>query len=479
MKKNILIAVLGVAVVALLVAVAFLVGTRSGETETPPTTTTTTQPPVNASPETPTEGSEAMTPVTEVNEAETGEEDAPAQEADQQTVHKNSDAETENPTELLVPPPPEPTLPVSVERELPPVKGGDVGRLPRKDEPQDLTTLFEAKGRGTLAAGGGAGDVDFYYLMKTVATSRIEDKEEFDSGRIRVEEIRSFSEATEIMAVSNVNLRVDLSTLPLDAIENTGYIIGSVASLFDPALGADIALEVADLRDTLDSFDGADVKPAFDLLKTFGIDPERIIKEPLEGYLKGLLEEVHSHVNAVQGKSYRFVYWTDKAGEPLRVRYENVDHSPISLEEQNVLNYVNLFIDCHVLPDRNSRPGDSWTINPASIGTMFGAVADGTCAGEIRVRRGNDLPDGNWSLSVDPVTVTFYSSDRRPVGHVKLGGGKGIGDGRLAVLRELQIDGTGKLRKKDSETVLWSNEFITKTEGDCQFRSTISPRRED
>jgi hypothetical protein len=359
------------------------------------------------------------------------------------------------------------------------VKGGDVGRLPRKDEPQDLTTLFEAKGRGTLAAGGGAGDVDFYYLMKTVATSRIEDKEEFDSGRIRVEEIRSFSEATEIMAVSNVNLRVDLSTLPLDAIENTGYIIGSVASLFDPALGADIALEVADLRDTLDSFDGADVKPAFDLLKTFGIDPERIIKEPLEGYLKGLLEEVHSHVNAVQGKSYRFVYWTDKAGEPLRVRYENVDHSPISLEEQNVLNYVNLFIDCHVLPDKSCRPGASWTINPASIGTMFGAVADGTCAGEVRVRRGNDLPDGNWSLSVDPATVTFYSSARRPIGNVKLGGGKGIGDGRLAVLRELQIDGTGKLRKKDSETVLWFYEFITKTEGDCQFRSTISPRRED
>lgn len=143
------------------------------------------------------------------------------------------------------------------------------------------------------------------------------------------------------------------------------------------------------------------------------------------------------------------------------------------------MNYVNLFIDCHVLPDKNCRPGADWTIDPAGIGTMFGVVADGTCAGEVRIRRGSDLPDGNWSLSVDPATITFYSSDRRPIGNVKLGGGKGIGDGRLAVLRELQIDGTGKLRKKDSETVLWFYEFITKTEGDCQFRSTISPRRED
>ena len=143
------------------------------------------------------------------------------------------------------------------------------------------------------------------------------------------------------------------------------------------------------------------------------------------------------------------------------------------------MNYVNLFIDCHVLPDKNCRPGASWTINPASIGNMFGAVADGACSGEVCVRRGNDLPDGNWSLSVDPATITFFSEDRRPVGNVKLCGGKGIGDGRRAILRELQIDGKGKLRKKESDTYLWFYEFITKTEGDCQFRSTISPRVED
>ena len=494
MNKNIIIGILGATVVALAVVVAFLAGKRTGSqagpngpTEGPEPGTNTVgiatgvQDVISNQPDSekfdqPQAGAQS-TPSSESVPAEP--EPAPSIEEGESksAIDKKSDEQPPQP-----PPPrrsPSPTDRTSVTNTLPVLKKGAVARLPRKDEPQDLTTLFEAAGRGTLAAGGGAGDVDFYYLMKTVATSRIEDKEEFESGKIRVEEIRSFSEATEIMAVSNVNLRVDLSTLPLDAIENTGYIIGAVASLFDPALGADIAYNVADLRDTLDSFDGADVKPAFDLLKKFGIDPERIIKEPVEGYLKGLLEEVHSHVNAVQGKSYRFVYWTDKAGEPLRVRYENVDHSPISLEEQNVLNYVNLFIDCHVLPDRNCRPGTPWTIDPASIGTMFGAVADGTCAGEVCVHRGNDLPDGNWSLSIDPATITFYSDDRRPVGNVKLGGGKGIGDGRLAVLRELQIDGTGKLRKKDSETVLWFYEFIAKTEGDCQFRSTISPRRED
>lgn len=369
-------------------------------------------------------------------------------------------------------------LPVAVTNELPSVKAEDIARLPRKDEPQGLTTLFEVTGKGTLAAAGGAGDVSFYYLMKTVATSKIEDKEEFNSG-IKVTEIRAFSEATEVMKFSDVNLRVDLSTVPVDAIANTGYLIGGVASLFDPELGLSIAATVADFRNTIDSFNGTDAKPAFDMLKKFGIDVQRIISEPVEGYLKGLMDQVHPHVNAVKGKSYRFIYWTDKAGEPLRVCYENVDHSPISLEEQNVLNYVNLFIDCHVLPDKNCRPGASWTINPASIGNMFGAVADGACSGEVCVRRGNDLPDGNWSLSVDPATITFFSEDRRPVGNVKLCGGKGIGDGRRAILRELQIDGKGKLRKKKSDTYLWFYEFITKTEGDCQFRSTISPRVED
>ena len=376
-------------------------------------------------------------------------------------------------------PPSKKSSPTVVDRELPPVKPGDVGRLPRKDEPQNLTSIFEVTGNGTLAAAAGAGDVSFYYFMKTVATSKIEDKEEFESGKIKVTEIRSFSEATEAMKVTNVNVRVDLSTVPVDAIANTGYLIGGIASLFNPEVGLSIAETVAEFRNTVDSFDGADAKPAFDLLKGFGIDVQRIISEPVEEYLKRLLDEVHSHVNAVTGKSYRFVYWTDKAGEPIRVRYENVDHSPISEAEQSVLNYVNLFIDCHILPDRNSRPGDSWSINPTSIGTMFGAVAGETCSGEVRVRRGNDLPDGNWSLSVDPATIIFYSKDRRPVGNVKIGGGKGIGDGRRAILRELQIDGKGKLRKKDSDTYLWFYEFITKTEGDCQFRSTISPRRDD
>ena len=374
---------------------------------------------------------------------------------------------------------PKKQLPVLVERELPAVKEGDFDRLPRKDEPQGLTTLFEVTGKGTLAKVGGAGDVSFYYLMKTVATSKIEDKEEFESGKIKVTEIRSFSEATEVMKVTNVNVRVDLSTVPVDAIANTGYLIGGIASLFNPKVGQDIAETVAAVREAVDSFDGADAKPAFELLKGFGIDVERVVTEPVEEYLKGLMDEVHKHVNAVQGKSYRFIYWTDKAGEPIRVRYENIDHSPISDEEQNVLNYVNLFIDCHVLPDRNSRPGASWPINPASLGAMFGSVAGETCSGDVTVRRGNDLPDGNWSLSVDPATITFYSKDRRPVGNVKLCGGKGIGDGRRAILRELQIDGKGKLRKKESDTYLFFYEFITKTEGDCQFRSTIAPRRDD
>ncbi len=371
------------------------------------------------------------------------------------------------------------TAPVSVERELPPVKEDAVERLPGKDEPQGLTSLFEVTGKGTLAAVGGAADVSFYYLMKTVATSTIEEKEELESGRIKVTEIRSFSEATEIMKISDVNLRVDLSTVPVEAIANTGYLLGGVASLLDSSLGLAVTGAVTDLRNSVDSYDGADMKPVVDFLKDFGIDVQRIISEPVEGYLKGLLDEVHSHVNAVTGKSYRFIYWTDKAGEPLRVRYENVDHSPITVEEQRVLDYVNLFIDCHVLPDKTCRPGDSWTINPSGIGAMFGAVADGTCSGEIVVKRGNDLPDGSWSLSIDPATITFYSEDKRPVGNVKLGGGKGVGDGRRAIVRELQIDGKGKLRKKESGAYLWIFDFITKTEGDCQFRSTIAPRVDD
>ena len=381
-------------------------------------------------------------------------------------------------------PPPPPTnapvkpLPVVVTNTLPDINAGDTERIP--DDPQVITSLFEAKAKGTYAKWGGAADADLYYLLKLVATSEVESKEKSESGKVRVSEIRSFHEATEIIKPAKVNVRVDLSTLPLDQIEATGYLLGGIVSVLGaPDMGLEISNLVSDFREQVDSMDGLEGKQIVALLEQFGIDVQKMIDEPIEVYLNGLLDEIHSHVNAVQGKSYRFVYWTDKEGEPLRVRYENVDHSPISLEEQNVLNYVNLFIDCHVLPDKSCRPGDKWTVGASAIASMFGAVADGTCAGEVEVKRGNDLPDGNWDLAIMPATITLYSDDRRPIGNVKLNGGKAVGDARRAVLRELQIDGKGKLRKQDTETKWWFYDFVTKIEGDCEFRSTLLPRRED
>lgn len=382
------------------------------------------------------------------------------------------------------PPPPSPTPtntpPISVTNELPKIKSGDIERIRSEaDEPQIMTSIFEANGKGTYAKWGGAADADIYYLLKLKATSKVESKEPFDSGKIRIQEIRTFHEATEVIKPAKVNLRVDLSTLPLDQIETTGYLLGGVVSIFAPNTGAGIGTAVAGLREQIDALEGQEGRPVMDLLGRFGIDINKIVNEPVENYLNGLLDEVHSHINAVQGKSYRFIYWTDKEGEPLRVRYENVDHSPITVEEQNILNYVNLFIDCHVLPDKNCRPGQAWNIEPAAVASMFGVMTGGRCAGEVKVTRGNDLPDGNWDLTISPATVSVYSDDGRPIGNVRINGGKAIGDARKVVLREFQIDGKGKLRKHDKETKWWFYDFGIKIEGDCEFRTTLLPKIED
>ena len=426
MTKNTLIGILGAAVVALLVIVAFLAGKGCGHTrpETEPDST-------NAPPTT---------------------------------------AETNAPVK---------PLPTSVERELPALKKGDTQRIPPETaEPQDITSLFEAEGKGTYAAWGGAADADFYYMLKLAATSKVESKEESESGKVRVEEIRTFREATEVMKPANVRLRIDLSTVPLDQIEKHALLLSGVVSLFSPDAGMSLTAQIHDLREQIDSLDGLDAQPVIELLNEFGIDLQQIINKPVEKYLNGILTEIHSHVNAVQGKSYRFIYWTDKEGEPLRVRYENTDNSPISIEEQNVLNYVNLFIDCHILPDKNCRPGQHWKVGASAVASMFGAVADGTCVGDVDVTRGDDMPDGNWSLTIAPATISLYSDDHRPIGNVKLNGGKAVGDASRAILRELQLDGHGKLRKRDSGN-LWIYEFVTKIDGDCKFRSTLLPRRED
>ena len=460
MNKNALIAILGAAVVALLAVVCFQFGKESG-------------------------GSGGGQPPSRPHGVETTHQTAPTEAGIVPDSPGNPVADSgsskEPPDGIVVAPPSKPdTLPIAVTNTLPAVKQSDIDRLPRDDEPQDITSIFEAKARGTYAKWGGAADADIYYLLKLVATSTVESKEDFGSGKIRVEEIRSFHEATEIIKPAKVNLRVDLRTVPLDQIELTGYLLGGIVSVLGaPDTGLAIADCVRDLRMQVDSLDGLEGRPVVELLQQFGIDIEKVVNEPVEEYLNGLLDDVHSHVNAVQGKSYRFVYWTDQEGEPLRVRYENVDGSPLSLEEQNVLNYVNLFIDCHLLPDKNCRPGDCWNVGASAVAAMFGAVADGTCSGDVTVTRGNDLPDGNWDLTISPATVTLYSDDRRPIGNVKVNGGKAVGDARKVVLRELQLDGKGKLRKHDKETKLWFYDFVTKIDGDCEFRSTLLPRRED
>lgn len=355
-----------------------------------------------------------------------------------------------------------------------------VERIPSKDdEPRHITSIFEATGKGTYAKWGVAADANIYYLVKLVATSKVESKEEPTPGKICVTEIRTFHEATEIVKPSKPNLRVDLSTLPIDQIESAGTLLGGLVYIFEPIEGLAIINEVKAFRDLLDTLDGQDTGPIMDFLCQFGIDVEKIINEPMENYLENLLVDVHAHVNAVQGNSYRFIYWTDREGEPLRVRYENVDHSPLSLEERNILNYVNLFIDCQVLPDKRCRPGQEWNIDPSAVASMFGVMTGGRCAGEVRVRRGNDLPDGNWDLTIHPAPIQLYSEDGRPIGNVKVNGGRAVGDARKVVLRELQIDGAGKLRKYDKETHFWFFDFGVKIEGDCEFRTTILPKIEE
>ena len=450
MSKNTIMAFMAAVILALVAAVAYLAGRNAG------------QPPAQT-PETPLQIKGGAPKEVEA---------ATAQEADDSWVAQTPEKSQESDVE--------PDRSVSVEHELPAISPGDTARLPSEtDAPHEIISVFEAEATGAYKKWGAAADAHFYYLLKLDAISKVESKEESSTGRIKVVETRTFREATEVVKVSDVRPRVDLSTLPIDHLEQTMYTLSSVVSLLGaPKTGAQLAEATHEFRGMMDSIDGTDAKPAFEMISKFGIDIQKIIDSPVEEYLSGLMEDIHSHVNAVQGKSYRFVYWTEKSGEPVRVRYENIDHSPITSEEQAVLDYVNLFLDCHILPDSNCRPGESWKVDASSFAAMFGAIAEGTCAGEVTVTRGNDLPDGNWTLDIAPATVSFYSSEKRPVGNVKINGGKAIGDARKAVLKDLQIAGRGKLRRQSSRK-LWMYEFATKIEGDCDFRSTISPRRED
>ena len=67
-------------------------------------------------------------------------------------------------------------------------------------------------------------------------------------------------------------------------------------------------------------------------------------------------------------------------------------------EELMILRRVNTFIDSHLAPNPNCKPGDSWDVPVNCVQEVFAPYVEGTYSGKATFVRKENEPNGDWSM---------------------------------------------------------------------------------
>ena len=346
--------------------------------------------------------------------------------------------------------------------------------------PQIVTTVFEATGRGAWKNCGVSASGKYFLTSFVKAKSTVDHKEETARGNIEVTEIREFLEVRDQLTVSETDIGLSLQdTLPVEVVAQTVNGIAAVAELFYQGAGSTIAGVASAAKIAIAQIDGTTLRG---LLGKIGVGVpavvEKAIQEHSTEFLNGQFNDIHTKVHSIEGKKYKIVYLQDKEGAPLRVDFTNVDGSQIAEDEWDILKLANVFIDAQVIPDKRVQPGDKWSIDAETIqGLVDPAAAGGNCTGSIDVERKDDLANGDWELKFLPARVSTKSNRGRTVGEVNIKDGNGIGDGKNAYVKSLQIRGTGSFVKAKTSARWAIFECMTRIDFNCEFRAMMTSER--
>lgn len=436
MKKNLLIAILGLAVVALL-AVIFLRGRPSPGPEGPSEIGSTNV--VNGVTNVVIE-----TKTTIDGEVKTAVEEAP--------------------------------LGRSVERR--PLEPEATKRL--RDGPVIVSALFEASGKAEYASNGRAFRGSYLYTTTVRARSEIlETNVNERTGSIRVVERRTFLQAVDALSLSEIDVAVALDTLPVGQVKGWadnlcdffitglgGYIPGATP------LAKTVKATVGTIYTTLNAIDGVSARFMLGLFDVeIPPDLDVWINERVAQLFKN---DLHAALQSIQGKSYRITYHQAANGMPLSVDFEHEDGGPITESEWEILRSANVFLDANAVPDARCRVGDAWTVFADEVQELFGAAGDGRSEGKIRMERVEDQPDGTWTLKIESSEITFHNNERTIKGKMRVKDGNGLVDAENASVKSLHATAEGNLASLNKTRHAMFFDFVKRLNGDSNLRFTLT-----
>jgi hypothetical protein len=361
------------------------------------------------------------------------------------------------------------------------------------DGPIVISSLFEASGKAEHKSYGKTVRGSYLYNTTVVAQSEVKEKEaDEQTGTVRVVERRKFLQSRDSISLTDVDVAIALDTLPVDQVRvwvdnacnlvgGASAIISSVAPLTAPFMAiaggsaTTVKATVASAFATLYKIDGVSART---MLGAFGVE----IPQNLEDFankwvsqkVKDQLSSVHNAIQSIEGKAFLITYTQNEKGLPLKVDYANEDGTPITDAEWEILRAANVFLDSNVVPDTRCRVGDAWMVWADEVQELFGAAGEGRVEGKIRVERGKDQPNGDWSLQIEPAEIQFRTSDGTAAGKMQVKDGNGLVDAKNASVKSLQATATGNLRSLNKKRHFLFFDFVKRFEGNSNLRFTLT-----
>ena len=352
------------------------------------------------------------------------------------------------------------------------------------DGPVIVSSLFEASGRAEHGGYGKTVRGSYLYTTTVKARSEILSKEENEAtGSVRVVEKRTFTQARDNLSLSELDVAVDLETLPVGQVktfvDGVIAVVGGIANLItEGAATPYIAAAKAAVASGFMAINAIDGTSARGLLGAFGVEiPENIedyVNERVSRFAGGKLNEVRVALQSIEGKTFIITYTQAANGMPLNVDFKHEGGGPISEAEWEILRSANAFLDANAVPNTSCSVGDYWPVWADEVQELFGAAGSGRAEGEIRVERVEDQPDGAWTLKIKPADVLFRSTDGTASGKMHVKDGNGLVDAKNASVKSLQATAEGNLRSLNKTRHALFFDFVKKLNGDANLRFTLS-----
>ncbi len=348
----------------------------------------------------------------------------------------------------------------------------------------EVSSFFEASGRADWAELGGEVRGSYIYTVTVKAQSEVKTNVvDETTGRIHVEELRTFTESRPFLSLSDIDAALALDTLPVDQVHDWCINAGTVTATLAAKCGrVETAASIAAATAAIES--GYQIAKAIDgmtirgVLGIFGVKiPEDIdiyVGKRIAEILNGKIKWLHAQIDSIEGKSFLISYDQEASGKPLDITYRNTDGSPISDAEWEILRQANLFLDQNVLPDTRCHVGDEWLVWADEVQNLFGIAGNGRAEGRISVTRVTDRPNGDWTLKLSPTDIAFRSDAGTISGKMQLTDGNGIVDHEKKSVRSLHATATGDIRSMDKTRHAMFFDFVKRFRGKANFRFNLA-----